>query len=139
MTFTRVAIEYPRLANKLSQLPENELEAAVKGVVEKALAATGVQVTNREPREVERLVWSLDDAVWVLQEKAEQDPSSQLPYLQAFRKARAASGLLDLIEGRYDTAVYEAMHALGANEDAVIELCLGIRRSPWLLPMTTLT
>jgi hypothetical protein len=122
VTFTRVAIQYPRLANKLSQLSPAELDAAVNGVVEKALVATGLQVTNREPREVERLAWSLDDAVWVLQEKAEQDPSSQLHYLQAFRKARAASGLLDLIEGRYDTAVYEAMHALGADEDAVMEL-----------------
>jgi hypothetical protein len=122
VTFTRVAIQYPRLANKLSQLSPTELDVAVKGVVEKALVAAGLQVTNREPAEVERLVWSLDDSVWALQEKAEQDPSSQLPYLQAFRRARAAGGLLDLLEGRYDTAVYEAMHALGANEDAVIEL-----------------
>ena len=79
MTFTRVAIEYPRLAGKLSQLSPAELDAAVNGVVEKALVATGLQVTNREPREVERLVWSLDDAVWVLQEKAEQDPSYPAP------------------------------------------------------------
>jgi hypothetical protein len=122
VTFSRVAIQHPRLANKLSQLPESELEGAVQGVVEKALAATGVQVTSRNASEVERVVWSLDDAVWALQEKAEQDPSSQLPYLQAYRRARAASGLLDLLEGRYDSAVYEAMHALGASEDAVIEL-----------------
>jgi hypothetical protein len=122
VTFTRVAIQYPRLANKLSQFSEADLEAAVRGVVDQALAATGVQVASQDPREVERLVWSLDDAVWVLQERAEQDPSSQLPYLQAFRRARAASALLDLLEGRYDTAVYEAMHALGADEEAVIEL-----------------
>ena len=122
MTFTRVAIQYPRLANKLSKLSPAELEVAVNGVVEKALAATGLQVTNRDRGEVERLVWSLDDAVWALQEKTEQDPASQLPYLQAFRRARAASALLDLTEGQYDTAIYEAMHALGANEDGVIEL-----------------
>jgi hypothetical protein len=122
VTFTRVAIQYPRLANKLSQLSPAELEVAVNGVIEKALAATGLQVTNRDRGEIERLVWSLDDAVWALQEKTEQDPSSQLPYLQAFRRARAASALLDLTEGQYDTAIYEAMHALGANEDGVIEL-----------------
>jgi hypothetical protein len=122
VTFSRVAIQYPRLAHKLSELSDSELKSAVAGVVEKALAATGVQVPSRDPREVERLVWSLDDAVWALQERAEQDPGSQLPYLQAFRRARAANGLLDLLEGRYDTAVYEAMHALGANEDEVIEL-----------------
>jgi hypothetical protein len=120
--FSRVAIQYPRLANKLSQLPESDLEAAVQSMVERALAATGVQLTSRDPGDVERVVWSLDDAVWALQEKAEQDPSSQLPYLQAYRRARAASGLLDLVEGRYDSAVYEAMHALGANEDTEIEL-----------------
>jgi hypothetical protein len=120
--FSRVAIQYPRLANKLSQLPESDLEAAVQSMVERALAATGVQLTSRDPGDVERGVWSLDDAVWALQEKAEQDPSSQLPYLQAYRRARAASGLLDLVEGRYDSAVYEAMHALGANEDTEIEL-----------------
>ncbi|HTT91501.1 MAG TPA: hypothetical protein VMF65_18235 [Acidimicrobiales bacterium] len=122
MTFTRVAIQYPRLANKLSQLSPAGLETAVRGVVDKALTATNLQVPDQEPREVERLVWSLDDAVWALQEKAEQDPGSQLPYLQAFRRARAASALLDQLEGRYDTAVYEAMHALGANEEEVIEL-----------------
>jgi hypothetical protein len=122
VTFSRVAIQYPRLAHKLSELPDSELKSAVAGVVERALSATGVQVPSRDPLEVERLVWSLDDAVWALQERAEQDPSSQLPYLQAFRRARAANGLLDLLEGRYDTAVYEAMHALGANEDEVIEL-----------------
>jgi hypothetical protein len=122
VTFTRVAIEYPRLANKLSQLSPADLEAAVRGVVQRAITATSLQVPSDDPREVERLVWSLDDAVWALQEKAEQDPGSQLPYLQAFRRARAASGLLDILEGRYDRAVYEAMHALGANEDEVIEL-----------------
>jgi hypothetical protein len=122
VTFTRVAIQYPRLANKLSQLSPAELEVAVNGVVEKALAANGLQVSNRDRGEVERLVWSLDDAVWALQEKTEQDPTSQLPYLQAFRRARAANALLDLTEGQYDTAIYEAMHALGANEDGVIEL-----------------
>lgn len=122
MPFSRVAIQYPRLANKLSQLPESDLEGAVQSMVERALAATGVQLTSRNASDVERVVWSLDDAVWLLQEKAEQDPSSQLPYLQAYRRARAASGLLDLVEGRYDSAVYEAMHALGANEDTEIEL-----------------
>ena len=122
MTFTRVAIQYPRLANQLSQLSPADLDVAVKAVVERALAAAGLEVTSTEPREVERLVWSLDDAVWALQEKAEEDPSSQLAYLQAFRKARAASALLDLIEGRYDTAVYEAMHALGTDEDDVIDI-----------------
>jgi hypothetical protein len=122
VTFTRVAIQYPRLANKLSQLSPADLETAVHGVVEKAVAATGVPVASRDPREVERLAWSLDDTVWALQERAEQDPGAQLAYLQAFRRARAASALLDLLEGRYDSSVYEAMHALGANEDEVIEL-----------------
>jgi hypothetical protein len=122
VTFTRVAIQYPRLANKLAQLSPADLHSAVEGVVEKAMSATSLQVPSRDTREVERLVWSLDDAVWALQERAEQDPGSQLPYLQAFRRARAASALLDLLEGRYDTAVYEAMHALGANEDELIEL-----------------
>ena len=122
MTFTRVALEYPRLANKLSQLPPPELETAVQGVVQSALTATSLQVPNQDPREVERLAWSLDDAVWALQEKSEQDPGSQLPYLLAFRRARAAGALLELLEGRYDTAVYEAMQALGANEDEVIGL-----------------
>ena len=115
-------MQYPRLANKLSRLPPADLETAVGGVVDNALTTAGVEVPSRDPREIERLVWSLDDAVWALQERAEQDPTSQLSYLQAFRRARAASALLDLLEGRYDTAVYEAMHALGANEDVVIEL-----------------
>jgi hypothetical protein len=122
VTFTRVAIEYPRLANKLSQLSPPDLETAVRGVVESALTATSLQVPGRDPREVERLAWSLDDAVWALQEKTEQDPGAQLPYLLAFRRARAAGALLELLEGRFDTAVYEAMQALGANEDEVIGL-----------------
>jgi hypothetical protein len=122
VTFTRVALEYPRLANQLSQLSSTDLVTAVQGVVESALTATSLQVPSRDSRDVERLAWSLDDAVWALQEKTEQDPSAQLPYLLAFRRARAASALLELLESRYDTAVYEAMQALGANEDEVIGL-----------------
>ena len=38
------------------------------------------------------------------------------------RGLAAVDGLLDLLEGRYDSAVYEAMHALSASEDAVLQM-----------------
>ena len=54
------------------------------------------------------LVWSLDDVAWALQEAVDKGTASQLDYVRAFRRARAANGLLDLLENRYDTAVYES-------------------------------
>ncbi len=71
---------------------------------------------------MERLVWSLDDVAWKLQEEAEQGRVSQAQYILAFRRARAASGLFDLLAGRFGSAVSEATYALGANEDAVLQL-----------------
>ena len=68
------------------------------------------------------LVWSLDDVAWSLQEAVDKGTASQLDYVRAFRRARAANGLLDLLENRYDSAVYEASQALSANEDAVLQL-----------------
>ena len=120
--FSRVAIQYPRLAHELGRLEGGDLDQAVQTIVEQALTAAGVEVGARTSTAVEKLVWSLDDAAWALQERVERDPGSQGLYLQAFRRARAANGLLDLLEGRYDSAVYEAMHALGASEDAVLQL-----------------
>ena len=54
------------------------------------------------------LVWSLDDVAWSLQEAVDKGAASQLDYVRAFRRARAANRLLDLLENRYDSAVYEA-------------------------------
>jgi hypothetical protein len=122
MAFNRLALEFPRLAAELERLPGDGLEAAVRRIVEAALTSTGVQVTDRSPAAVNTLVWSLDDAAWALQEAVDKGTASQLDYVRAFRRARAASGLLDLLENRYDSAVYEACQALSANEDAVLAL-----------------
>ncbi len=122
MAFNRLALEFPRLAAELERLSGEDLEAAVGRVVETALTATGVQVTDRSPAAVNTLVWSLDDVAWGLQEAVDKGAASQLDYVRAFRRARAANGLLDLLENRYDSAVYEASQALSANEDAVLQL-----------------
>ncbi len=122
MAFNRLALEFPRLAAELERLSGEDLEAAVGRVVETELTATGVQVTDRSPAAVNTLVWSLDDVAWGLQEAVDKGAASQLDYVRAFRRARAANGLLDLLENRYDSAVYEASQALSANEDAVLQL-----------------
>jgi hypothetical protein len=122
VAFSRIAFEFPRLAVELERLSGDDLEEAVQRVVETALTATGVQVTDRSPAAVNTLVWSLDDVAWGLQEAVDKGTASQLDYVRAFRKARAANGLLDLLENRYDSAVYEASQALSANEDAVLQL-----------------
>jgi hypothetical protein len=122
MAFNRLALEFPRLAAELEELSGDDLEAAVGRIVETALTATGVQVTDRSPAAVNTLVWSLDDVAWALQEAVDKGAASQLDYVRAFRRARAANGLLDLIENRYDSAVYEASQALAANEDAVLQV-----------------
>jgi hypothetical protein len=122
MAFNRLALEFPRLAVELEQLSGSDLEAAVARIVETALSATGVEVSDRSPAAVNTLVWSLDDVAWAFQEAADKGAASQLDYVRAFRRARAANGLLDLLENRYDSAVYEASQALAANEDAVLGL-----------------
>lgn len=122
VAFSRVAAQFPRLAAGLERLSGGDLDEAVQRIVEGALTATGVQVTDRSSTAVERLVWSLDDVAWDLQEEAERGTASQVTYNQAFRRAMAANGLLDLLEGRHDSAVYDACQALGANEDAALQL-----------------
>jgi hypothetical protein len=122
MAFNRLALEFPRLAAELERLSGDDLGAAVKRIVETALTSTGVQVTDTSPAAVNTLVWSLDDVAWSLQEAVDNGKASQLDYVRAFRRARAANGLLDLLEDRYDSAVYEAAQALATNEDAVLKL-----------------
>ena len=71
MTFSQLTVQFPHLAAELGQLSGPELDEAVRRVVEEGLSATGLQLTSRSPKDLERLVWSLDDEAWGLQEKAE--------------------------------------------------------------------
>lgn len=125
MTFIQVAAEFPGLAASLQELSAGDLDQAVRRIVETALATTGVEVPDRSRGALEQLVWSLDDAAWDLQEKAERGASSSTLYNQAFRRARAASGLLELQEGHYGRAVFEATHALGGHEGTVLRILDG--------------
>jgi hypothetical protein len=122
MAFNRLALEFPRLAAELERLSGDDVQVAAGRIVETALTTTGVQVTDRSPAAVNTLVWSLDDVAWSLQEAVDKGAATQLDYVRAFRRARAANSLLDLLENRYDSAVYEAAQALSANEDAVLQL-----------------
>jgi hypothetical protein len=96
-------------------------------VVEGALERNGVTLPSRDPAVVERLVWSLDDAVWKLQEEVAAGTATEVAYNQAFRRARAVNGLFELLQGRYGRAVSEATHALYANEDTALELLDGAK------------
>jgi hypothetical protein len=125
MTFGQVTLQYPRLAAELAQRSGPDRDEAVGRIVEEALTATGLQVTSRSSTDLERLVWSLDDVAWGLQEQTQGGKASGALYNQAFRQARAASGLLELVEGRYGPAVYEAVQALSAGEEAVLRLLSG--------------
>jgi hypothetical protein len=125
VAFSDVGLEFPRVAHRLAQLPSGEVEAAARRVVEGALARNGVAVASTDLPAVERLVWSLDDAAWKLQEETDQGKASATAYNEAFRRARAANGLLELLQGRYGRAMYEATHALYGNEDATLELIGG--------------
>ena len=116
---------FPRLAAELAQRSGPDLDEAVDRIVEQALSATGLQVTSRSPKDLEHLVWSLDDVAWGLQEEAEGGKTSPAFYNLAFRKARAASSLLEMVEGRHGPAVYEAVQALNGDEDAVLRLVRG--------------
>jgi hypothetical protein len=122
MTFGQVGAEFPHLATELSRLSGPSLDDAVHRIVETALTTTGLEVPSRDKADVERLAWSLDDTAWKLQEDAEQGRTTQIAYHRAFLKARAASSLLELLEGRYGPAVYEATHALSSNEERVLSL-----------------
>jgi hypothetical protein len=122
MTFSQLTVQYPHLAAEMAQRSGPDLDEAVRRIVEEGLSATGLQVTSRSPKDLEHLVWSLDDAAWGLQEEADAGKTSPAVYSLAFRKARAASGLLEMVEGRYGPAVYESLQALGSDEDAVVQL-----------------
>lgn len=125
MTFSQVTVQFPRLAAELGQRSGPDLDQAVRRIVDAALTATGLEVPNRSSKDVERLVWSLDDVAWRLQEEAEGGETSVALYNHAFRRARAASALLELVEGRYGPAVYEAVQALNADQDGVIQVLSG--------------
>jgi hypothetical protein len=122
MTFSQLTVQFPHLAAELGQRSGPDLDEAVRRIVEEGLSATGLQLTSRSPKDLERLVWSLDDEAWGLQEKAEAGQASLALYNLAFRKARAASGLLEMVEGRYGPAVYESVQALNTDEDALVQL-----------------
>lgn len=125
VTFSQMAVEFPKVAAQLARLSGEELDEAVRRVVEAALTATNLQVPDRVPKQVERLVWSLDDAAWDLQDKAERGEVSRIVYNRAFLQARAANSLLELLEGRHGQAVYEAVQALNSDEAAVLRLLEG--------------
>ena len=125
MSFSQLTVQFPRLAAELAQRSGTDLDEAVRQIVEGALAATGLEVTNRGSKDLEHLVWSLDDVAWGLQEQVESGKTSPALYNHAFRKARAASGLLELVEGRYGPAVFEAVQALSSDEEAAIQLLGG--------------
>ena len=124
MTFSQVGAQYPRVASELGRLSGDELEAAVRRVVDTAVRATGLQVSP-ERKELERLVWALDDEAWALQEKAQEGDVPVVAQQRAFIRARAASAALELQEGRYGPAVYEAIQALSGNEAVVLGLLSG--------------
>jgi hypothetical protein len=125
VAFTDVGSEFPRLGAQLARLHGEDLRAGASRVVEGALERNGLSLPSRDPATVERLVWSLEDQAWKLQEEAAQGTATQVAYNQAFRQARAANGLFELLEGRYGRAVYEATHALYADEDTALELLNG--------------
>ena len=122
MAFADVGAEFPRVASELARHSGDDLARAVARVVEEALTTTGLQVPDRDKKAVERMVWSLDDAVWDLQDKSEKGEVPQVAYLRAFLQARAANSLLELLDGRYGPAMYEATQALSRNEERVVEL-----------------
>jgi hypothetical protein len=123
--YSTLGPEFPRLAAELARLQAGQRDAAVRRVVEGALSKNAVTVPAGDTATVERLVWSLDDAAWKLQEEVAEGRASASAYNQAFRQARAANGLLELLQGRYDRALYEATHALYGNEDVALELLDG--------------
>jgi len=122
MAFAEVGAEFPRVASELARLSGEDLGRAVARVVEAALASTSLTVADRDKKAVERLVWSLDDSVWDLQDKAEKGEVPQVAYLRAFLQARAGNSLLELLDGRFGPAVYEAIQALNGNEGRVLEI-----------------
>jgi len=102
-------------------MPEDEVADGVTRLVDGALQRNGVAVPDRSPAAVEKLLWAFDDAVWKAQEDLEKGAATQSAYNQAFRRARAMSGLSELLQGRYARAAYEATQALYENEDVALE------------------
>lgn len=62
----------------------------------------------------EKAVQHYDDVAFAIREARESsgDTSGGQAYLDAFRKARAASAIKEVLVGNYERALYEAEHAL---------------------------
>ncbi len=62
----------------------------------------------------------LDERAFDLQDAVEDGRADWAGYHRAFRRARAATALRDLENGDLNSALYEALHALGEDERALL-------------------
>ncbi len=74
------------------------------------------------PRNIDlsRLADRLDERAFDLQDAVEDGRADRAGYHRAFRRARAAAALRDLEDGDLNSALYEALHALGEDERALL-------------------
>jgi hypothetical protein len=113
--------QFPDLAHAIADLEGPDRTSAVRRLVEAATQSNGLNTAELPVVDAKTLVRELDQVAWDLQGVGSSD------YPEAFRRARAANAYLDLLEGRGESAAYEAVHALGADEDSAIGLVRGGR------------
>ena len=107
----------PRLADAISPEDPSLLAERLSVAMRRVLVDIDVP-TSAEG--LSSLADALDAAAFDLQDATDEGRARQDEYLRAFERARAASALRDVAAGRLSSAVYEALHALAGNEDALL-------------------
>jgi len=130
---TRLSLDNPALATKLSRLPEEQQRAVGLNAARTAVAATGLddpraeaalscleagELDHNVEAAVAGLERELDERAWAFQdEDGGVIDGAWDEYLKWFRQARAAAALRFLFETDAVTAVGEAIYEAGAASD----------------------
>src|SRR5260370_11883117 len=112
--------QHPGIADLIDRLSAVELTAAVQRAVNLALTETGSTGLTREPVASRQIVDDLDTQAWDIQAEVDRGTRPLADYESAFCRARSANALLDSVEDSPDRALYEAIHALGGDEDRLL-------------------
>ncbi len=112
---TRLAQQWPECAERLAALDiDRQRQIAIRAALA-GLDALGYPIPEGDELTVEAEVERLDGLAWEIQEDWAAQPED---YELAFRRARAVNAyFLAKYRGSAADALYEALHALGAQSD----------------------
>jgi hypothetical protein len=102
----------------LAELRDERLPAVLAQITVAGARAVGIQAPSdalSEPR-LSDLVTELDDQAFDIHDAVDAGTRPYGDYAEAFARARAANAVLCAVRGDTNGALYEALHAFGADE-----------------------